>query len=166
MRLHLLRHGEAVPRQDPSVERDAERPLTERGREQIRRVAEATADLGVDPDRVLASPYARARQTAKTVAEAFEGVETGELHELRPKADPADTRQALTGIRDAEEVVLCGHRPHLPKLTSYLLTGEAEGLDVDFPKASLVTIDIALLTPEALGRLERHLPFEAFAREA
>lgn len=167
MRVHLLRHGQAVPREDPSVTRDAERPLTAEGREQIAQAAEAMAALGIEPDRVFASPYARARQTAETATGAFAGVdEADELHELRPKADPADTRQALAGLTDAEAVLLCGHRPHLPRLTSYLLTGEPQGLDVDFPKASLVSIDIMLAAPEALGTLERYLPHEALHRIA
>lgn len=166
MRLHLLRHGEAVPRDDPAVKRDAERPLTEAGREQIAQAARALAALDVLPDRILASPYARARQTAKQAAEVLEEASTGELHELRPEADPADTRQALAGLHDGEDVLLCGHRPHLPRFTSYLLTGDSEGLDVDFPKASLATIEIPLASPEALGRLERHLPRSALARIA
>lgn len=166
MRVHLLRHGEALPRSDPSIERDAERPLTEAGRQQIAQAAAGIASLGIEPDRILASPYARARQTAKIASEAFEGVQTGELHELRPQADPGDTRQALTGIADGEDVLLCGHRPHLPRFTSYLLTGEIEGLDVAFPKASLVTIEIPLASPEALGTLQRHLPYSALARIA
>jgi phosphohistidine phosphatase SixA len=51
----------------------------------------------------------------------------------------------------------CGHRPHLPRLTADLLTGDADGLDVALPKASLVSIDIPLATPEALGTLERSI---------
>lgn len=138
------------------------RLVTQAGREQIARAAEAMRALAITPDRVLASPYARARQTATVAAEVFAGVDdAGELHELRPKADPADTRQALAGIHDGEDVLLCGHRPHLPRFTSYLLTGDSEGLDVDFPKASLVTIDIPLGTPEALGTLVRYIPYEA-----
>lgn len=166
MRLHLLRHGEAIDPTDPTLERDADRPLTEEGREQIARVAEAMVALAIGPDRILASPYARARQTAKQAAEVFDDASTGELHELRPKADPADTRQALAGIADGEDVLLCGHRPHLPRFASYLLTGDSEGLDVGLPKASLVSIAIPLGTPEALGTLERHLPYAALARIA
>lgn len=161
MRLHLFRHGEAVARDDPSVKRDAERPLTEEGQRQVREAAAGFAALGVEPDRILASPYVRARQTAKLAAETVEGVDEGtELHELRPKADPADTRQALAGLEGVDDVLLCGHRPHLPKLASYLLTGDERGLDVDVPKASLVTVDIPLGTPEALGTLEVVVPPE------
>lgn len=165
MRLHLFRHGEAVAKDDPAVTRDAERPLTEEGRRQVRGAATGMAALGVQPDRAMASPYARARQTAKAAREAFDPApEMGELHELRPEADPADARLALDGLDDGESVLLCGHRPHLPRLTSYLLTGDRQGLDIDFPKASLVTIEIPLATPEALGQLANHIPADALRR--
>lgn len=165
MRLHLFRHGKAVPSEDPSVKRDAERPLTEEGQRQVKEAAQGIAALDIDPDRVLTSPYTRAQQTAKLAREAFEGAgEITEVHELRPKADPADTRQALAGLEDADDVVLCGHRPHLPNLASYLLTGEPRGLDIDFPKAALVTIDIPLGTPEALGTIEHLIPPQALRK--
>lgn len=158
MRLHLFRHGKAVPRDDASIERDAERPLTEEGQQQIREAAAGIGTLGIEPDRILTSPYVRAQQTAKIAQEALPSVgDATEVHELRPQADPADTRQALAGLEDAEDVLLCGHRPHLPKLAAYLLTGDAEGLDVEVPKASLVTVDIPLGSPEALGTLVRLL---------
>lgn len=167
MRIHLLRHGEAVPRDAPGITRDAERPLTQAGREQISGAAEAIQALDASPDLVVASPYVRARQTAKVAAETFDTVdEVGEFHELRPEADPVDTRHALAGIQDADDVLLCGHKPHLPRFTSYLLTGDSQGLDVAFPKASLVTIDILIGAPEALGTLVRHVPYEALHRLA
>lgn len=156
MRVHLFRHGEAVPGSDPSVARDAERPLAEAGRRQVRQAARGLAALGVEPDRALASPYTRARRTARLAVEALDGVgEVTELQELRPRGDPADTRQALAGLERADEILLCGHRPHLPKLAASLLTGQADGLDLDVSPASLATIDVAIGTPEALGTLAR-----------
>jgi phosphoserine phosphatase len=78
--VYLARHGES----DWNVERrwqgHADRPLTERGREQARALAERLAD--VDLDAVYASDLRRAWETAEAVA-APRGLEVLRLPELR-----------------------------------------------------------------------------------
>jgi broad specificity phosphatase PhoE len=78
--VYLARHGES----DWNVERrwqgHADRPLTERGREQARELAARLAD--VDLDAVYASDLRRAWETAEAVA-AFRGLEVVRLPELR-----------------------------------------------------------------------------------
>jgi probable phosphoglycerate mutase len=63
MKLILVRHAEAVAKGDNGVARDHDRPLTETGREQARRLGRALA--GRTFTRVLASPLARAAETAR-----------------------------------------------------------------------------------------------------
>ena len=65
MTLWLLRHGEAEAR----ARSDAERPLTERGRKEVRRCAERLR--GRPLQYILASPYLRAQQTAEIVREVL-----------------------------------------------------------------------------------------------
>ena len=50
---------------------DAERPLTNEGRKQVRLVAKKLTRLGVKPDVILTSPYARAVQTAAITAKVL-----------------------------------------------------------------------------------------------
>jgi broad specificity phosphatase PhoE len=78
--VYLARHGES----DWNVERrwqgHADRPLTERGREQARALAKRLA--AVDLEAVYASDLRRAWETAETVA-ASRGLEVVRLPELR-----------------------------------------------------------------------------------
>ena len=61
MKLWILRHGEA----EPHARSDAQRNLTEHGREQVRQAAAHL--IGQSIDTILVSPYVRAQQTAEIV---------------------------------------------------------------------------------------------------
>lgn len=158
MRLHLLRHAIAVPRGDPAVDSDAERPLTQDGRVQARQVARGIRALGIELDLITTSPFTRARETADLVAEVigFRG-EQRELGQLMPEAQPEDTRDAFEELQLADDVLLVGHKPHLPRFAAHLLTGTHDGVALRLGKADLCTIDVAIGTPEAHGQLQRLL---------
>ena len=66
MELYFLRHGEA---DWPNWNKpDDERPLTERGCKEMKRVAKFVERLKLSPDTILTSPLPRASQTADIVA--------------------------------------------------------------------------------------------------
>ncbi|MCM5571715.1 histidine phosphatase family protein [Burkholderiaceae bacterium FT117] len=121
MDLILWRHadaGDAVD--DPKV--DLERRLTDRGRKQADRVARWL--LARLPERylVLASPAARARETAAAL-----GVKARTEPRIAPGLDVADHLAALNWPEGPEGrtryVVLVGHQPALGRLASLLLSG-------------------------------------------
>src|SRR5438067_11506670 len=97
MNLCFLRHGEADWQNWNKP--DDERPLTERGRKEMKRVAKFLQRLKFSADAILTSPLPRASQTAEIVAERL-GIElktepalahglSGErLRRLLAKADP------------------------------------------------------------------------------
>ena len=99
--LWLLRHGDA---EDGSP--DAERKLTDKGREQSKAAGAALAALGVKLEACLTSPKVRAAQTAELACEAL-GVEA----ELEPKlaGGPFDAEALAAGLGD--HVMLVGHDP-------------------------------------------------------
>src|SRR5689334_11426929 len=69
MHLYFLRHGEADwPNWDKP---DDERPLTERGKKEMKKVAKFLRCLDIALDDILSSPLVRARQTADIVADRF-----------------------------------------------------------------------------------------------
>ena len=82
-RLLLLRHGETYePRLDAPMagaDEDPQLPLTERGRERLRDVAEWVAKVPIE--RAYASPYRRAQETARIVAQPH-GLEVATLDAL------------------------------------------------------------------------------------
>jgi phosphohistidine phosphatase len=60
MKLYLAQHGDSLPEQV-----NPERPLSERGREDVRRLAEFLGGTGIQVRRVYHSGKLRARQTAE-----------------------------------------------------------------------------------------------------
>jgi broad specificity phosphatase PhoE len=76
----LARHGESDWNRERRWQGHADRSLTDRGREQARALAERLTDIRLDA--VYASDLARARETARTVAE-LRGMTVRELPALR-----------------------------------------------------------------------------------
>src|SRR5947208_17068753 len=65
--LYLVRHGEADwPGWDQP---DDERPLTKRGRSEVKKVAKFLRRMGAEPLLIFTSPLPRAKQTAQILAE-------------------------------------------------------------------------------------------------
>jgi len=69
-RLLLVRHGESEGNRDRTFTQNPEVPLTAVGRDQARAAAQRMARR-YRPSRIVASPFTRARQTAKIIAEVF-----------------------------------------------------------------------------------------------
>ena len=68
MNLFFLRHGVAVKRDKFDYAGDAARPLTPKGKKQLRHVAAAMTAMELNFDLILSSPLVRARQTAEIIA--------------------------------------------------------------------------------------------------
>jgi probable phosphoglycerate mutase len=68
--LHLVRHGDTTQAADGIFSGDLDPPLTERGREQAERVAQAVRPLGLSA--LYCSPKLRARTTAEPIARLCE----------------------------------------------------------------------------------------------
>jgi len=66
MELYLLRH--AIAEENSPSGRDADRRLTDEGRDKLRRVLKRASSAGVEPSLILSSPYKRALETAEIAA--------------------------------------------------------------------------------------------------
>jgi len=115
MQLYIVRHGIAVDREDPKCPPDPERFLTAEGIEKTRQVAKGVAEIGVAPDLLLSSPYARAFQTAELFATELEysknKIRKTDL--LLPGAEPLQLFRELAKDKELSAVFLFGHAPHL-----------------------------------------------------
>jgi phosphohistidine phosphatase len=147
MKIHVLRHGIAVNRNDLDVENDAERPLTPRGKRQLRQAAAAMKKMGLRFDLVLSSPYLRAKQTAEIVAESLKLTKRLKLSDaLAPDGSPKNLIRQLNESKPApENVLLVGHEPYLSCLISLLTTGGMD-LAMDFKKGGLCKLEIEKLS--------------------
>jgi phosphohistidine phosphatase len=139
----LLRHGDAA---DGSP--DAERPLTDKGREQARAAGAALKAIGVEIDACLTSPKVRAADTARIACEQLGDVEP----QLEPKlaGGPFDADALAAGLGD--EVLLVGHDPDFSAAVHSLT-----GAQVRMKKGGLAGVDrgelMVLMRPRELKLL-------------
>jgi len=134
MHLYLVRHGDAVPEEENPL-----RPLTERGREEVARVARTVARFGIGAVVIHHSGKLRAKQTAEILAAELDvhGAPTP-LDGLAPNHDP------LIAVSFTENMdmpaMLVGHLPHLSRLCSLLVLGQPGPELVAFPPGALVAL--------------------------
>jgi phosphohistidine phosphatase len=123
MQLYIVRHGIAIDRQAPKAPSEAERFLTEEGKEKTQEAARGFAKLGVIPDVFFSSPYVRAMQTAEIFAAALEypKAKIRRTDLLLPTGDPAMFFRELAKDKEAAAVIVFGHAPQLDELLATAL---------------------------------------------
>lgn len=133
MTLYLLRHGEADwPDWDQP---DEARPLTEKGKKEMRRVAHFLHALAIAPSLILTSPLPRARQTAEIVARGLKLASRDE-DALRPGFDAAKLKTILKR-NSATELMLVGHEPDFSAVVRALTGGS-----VKLAKAGIARVEL------------------------
>jgi phosphohistidine phosphatase len=151
--LWLLRHGEAEPH-DTRAD-DAERELTERGRDQARAAGRALAALGVEVHLAFTSPRVRARDTA-LLACAELGVEPAEHAELSEGFDRDDALALMAAAGPDQRVLVVGHEPDFSQVVHDLT-----GARIALKKGGLAAVRLqgsrgelsVLLRPRELDRI-------------
>lgn len=144
MKLWVLRHGEA----QPHARSDAERNLTEHGRQEALRSAAQL--IGQPISAIIASPYARAQQTAMLVREAL-GFEPQirTVSWLTPDSNPL---AVVDQLDSADNLLLVSHQPLVGSLIGFLQHGHLRSpqpmstaslaeLEGDWPLAGLMTLN-------------------------
>lgn len=155
MELYVLRH--AIAADHASTGRDADRALTPEGRAKLQQIVKAFGPLEVKVDRVLSSPYVRARETAEAAGAAL-GVEPEIVPDFASGASPARMVAALqerieTSRSASSRVMVVGHEPDLGCLVTFLMSGDDQG-GVRMKKAGLVKLSIGRLHPGRCAVLE------------
>ncbi|WP_438014757.1 phosphohistidine phosphatase SixA [Sorangium sp. So ce315] len=126
MRLYVMRHGPAEDRAQSGL--DADRRLTAQGRARVERVALELRHVrgGAPLARVLASPFARARETAEIAAPLCGAPEVELRDELVVDADlPLALVAALA--REGADALLVGHQPNVEHLVRTLVEPSGRG---------------------------------------
>src|SRR5437867_6783806 len=153
MDLYLVQHGEASPEAG-----DPTRPLTDRGRLEVERVARAAGRAGLRVAHIGHSGKLRARETAYIfAAELQPSGGAVELAGLAPLDDP--TVAARLVAEATEPTMLVGHLPHLTRLASLLLVGDPGREIVAFRMGAIACLGRAedgwrvqwILTPELVS---------------
>lgn len=133
MELYFLRHGEADwPNWNKS---DDERPLTKRGKKEMREVAKFLDRLKARPDLIVTSPLPRAAQTAEIAADYLKAkLRRDEL--LAPGFGMTNLRTVLKRHR-AKVLMLVGHEPDFTQTIS-----ELTGASLKLSKAGVALLDV------------------------
>ncbi len=120
--LILLRHAHAEPA--ASGQADADRPLSQVGREEAQAAARWMSEQGLMPDRVLVSPSQRTRETAQAVISALglaAATEDAGIYE----ASPGDLMAVADQHRDAKSLLMVGHNPGFEQLAALMHSGQS-----------------------------------------
>jgi phosphohistidine phosphatase len=134
MNLYLVRHGEAKSKAE-----DPQRSLTDRGREDVARVAAYTLSSGVSVVQIRHSGKRRAEETAVILGEQLspaEGVVS--VPGLAPNDDVHSMVEIL--INQTQPVMLVSHLPFLDRLVGQLVTGKQNDSMVQFQAGSVVAL--------------------------
>jgi phosphohistidine phosphatase len=144
MRVVFLRHGIAIDRDDPQCPADPDRALTERGVKRTRAAAAGLRALAIAPEKILTSPYLRARQTADIVAATL-GLSSGKVQVvagLLPDDPPGPLFEQLAKLAQLDTVLVAGHAPHLDRALRHALDRGDEPF-VQLKKAGAACVELA-----------------------
>lgn len=137
MLIYLLRHGDA----SQEYQNDSQRPLSEKGKESVKKVAEYVLRNKINLTRLITSPILRAWQTANIVAEVLKlNEKIEESDSLMPDSNPDDILSNLARLDNNERILLVGHQPLFGILISNLICKGFANIEVK--KASLACIEI------------------------
>ncbi|MBI5446141.1 MAG: phosphohistidine phosphatase SixA [Deltaproteobacteria bacterium] len=136
MKLYVVQTGEAVPK----VTTDAERPLSDKGRRDIERMAGLLSITSMQAKRVIHSDVLRAKQTLEILRWA--AAPSRPALEARSGLGPQDpvepwVREIETWTEDT--VIVC-HFPFVNRLVTRLLTGREEPRVIDFVPGTAVCL--------------------------
>jgi phosphohistidine phosphatase len=132
MEFYLVRHGEAV-----SQAVNGQRPLTPGGRRDVEWIGRAAAERSIQPSKIFHSGLLRAQQTAEILSESLNpAAGIRELIGLRPDDDPLIAKAELE--LSTVSLMLVGHLPHMSRLASFLVAGDADRVLVEFAPATMV----------------------------
>ncbi|MBS1913176.1 MAG: phosphohistidine phosphatase SixA [Bacteroidetes bacterium] len=159
MILYLMRHG--IAEDISSTGRDADRVLSTKGTLRTAMVARALGRMELTFDRIISSPYARARQTAEIVARVTGfGAEILFDQRIVPHAGFDEFCDMLRENDDANSALITGHEPSMSRFISGLSAGGH--LMIDVKKASVTAIQLLRLRPQPAGALLWSLPPRVF----
>ncbi|MCK9630230.1 MAG: phosphohistidine phosphatase SixA [Methanoregula sp.] len=138
MDVFILRHGKAEVAKPGG--RDADRPLTKKGRDDILAVALWIAAHDPEFDLIAASPLARAQETAAIIADVLEVPQKMATWKvLVPGGDTDTVCREIGRYPDNAAVLLVGHEPLLSSLISRIISGN-EGAGIVMTKGGLAKI--------------------------
>ncbi len=135
MKLYLVQHGHAVSKQE-----DPDRPLSDKGRTDLARIADFIKPLKIEVEYLWHSNKTRAIQTAQILADVV-GIK--KACSGRDGLNPNDEIIAVEKdiIKAGGNVMVVGHMPFLGNLASELLSGSEVANTVRFRQGGILCMN-------------------------
>ena len=149
MLLLLIRHANADDRDPERWPDDRDRPLTDKGRKTQGKVSRWLGQQGLMPTKVLTSPWARAAETAKILADELSLPAPIPITALTTEPDLVRLADDVGEPGSDAIVALVGHSPWMEELAALLLVGSGAELRIDFPKSGVMGMDLERVEPAA-----------------
>ena len=127
-----MRHADALP---DGVGGDHERPLSEWGRKDARRIAEVIHQEGLVPERIIVSSARRTRETVERILEQLGSLPVVEEPRLY-MATPSTVKELIEDhSHEVSPILIVAHNPGMQTIVSSMA-----GVLVPFPTASLAHV--------------------------
>ena len=135
MKLFLIQHAQAK-----NKEEDPQRPLTDKGKANIKKVAQHVARTVPEIAELWHSEKLRAQQTAQILAEVLKiSDKLKEYPGLTPNDNIVPIKERLMEAK--ENLAIVGHLPFLDKLASILLCHSQEARIISFTMGGIVCLN-------------------------
>ncbi|MBB1247561.1 SixA phosphatase family protein [Rhizobium sp. G21] len=157
-RLFLLRHANAAWPEPGG--RDFDRALDRKGQADIRDVAIRAYAAGYQPDRIIASPARRCRETALAVVDVF-GAAKVDFDEALYDQGPDAYRRLIERHVSEPALMIVGHNPMIEALAGQFAKEQPAELAFGYPTAGLLVLDFerpARLRPKAAAVVDMIAP--------
>ncbi len=119
MNVYLVQHGNPQKKEE-----NPERPLSEKGKADVQKIGGFLTGAEVQVTKIYCSGKRRARETAEILASVLNpAIQPEERVGLSPMDDVDSIADEIRKKR--ENLMIVGHLPHLAKLVSSLVAGDA-----------------------------------------
>ena len=156
MNLYIIRHAIAVEAGMPEYEDDSLRPLTDKGKKKMEKIARGLKALNTEIDLIITSPYVRAVGTTKILRKAFD-LKKEDVVETEHLSPVGYGDQLINFINekyaDVENLALVGHEPALSNLVSILVSGDPN-LSLALKKGGICRLSVDILQYGRCATLE------------
>ena len=134
MNIYLIQHGEAEPENV-----NPERPLTQKGRNDVLKTAEFMEKAGIKVDEVWHSSKLRAKQTAEIIAKTLGLKDPIEKEGLKPNDPVSPISDQIE--EENKNIIIASHLPFLSKLSALLVCGKENQQVIAFKQGGVVCLE-------------------------
>lgn len=129
MKIYFIRHGSATTISESYTE--INRPLTEEGQQEAKKLGKYLSKIGVSFDKVWTSPYMRAIQTGQNICSFLNKCDAQTMEFLRPKDCPKKViNEIISSFPNYETLAVVGHQPQIGKILCNMIHAKHDTFEI------------------------------------